>query len=294
MAGALALLLGIGFATSPPQIHPPEDAEVRQCREWIAGHSQRPGAKMALSMLLSRRTLCFDGSIYASTLKEALGWADAIAKNPTGRPRFVVRSPGGDADAAMEFAETLQRLDAEVTVVDYCMSSCANYFFAALPRRRVTDGALLLFHGGYSAGDRPMHAAWLDQALRDPALARSVGDPVRWRENELKRFDRSVDRQNALYRRAGVDARVVTGIPSVDEEAIPASDCGARKGAKRAFLFFDAKQLRRLGIAVEDGRPETDPVEADRRLAGFGFSFTACAAPAAFFDARPGQGRLSQ
>ena len=189
----------------------------------------------------------------------------------------------------MDLAEKLQRLDAEVTVVDYCMSSCANYFFAALRTRRVTPGALLLFHGGYSAKDRPETAEWLDKALRDPAVLRSVPDPVRWRENELKRFDRSVNRQNALYRRVGVDSLVVTGMSSVDEKAIPVSGCGTRKDAQRAFLFLNTKQLRRLGIVIEDGKPSIDPSEADRRLAQFGFRFTACAAPTTYFGAKPGK-----
>jgi hypothetical protein len=69
----------------------------------------------------------------------------------------------------------------------------------------------------------------------------------------------------ALYRRVGVDSSVVTGISSVDEKAIPASDCGPRKDARRSFLFFDTKQLRRLGIVIEDRKPSTDPAEADRR-----------------------------
>jgi hypothetical protein len=186
----------------------------------------------------------------------------------------------------MELTETLQRLDAEVTVVDYCVSSCANYFFAAVRRRRVVPGALLLFHGGLSAEQRPEMAEWLDKALRDPAMARHVPDPVRWREDELKKFDRSVARQNALYRRVGVDSLVVTGMSSVREDAIPASRCGARKGAPRSVLFFDVKQLRRLGIVIEEGMPSTDPVEADRKLAQFGFRFTACAVPATYFGAK--------
>jgi hypothetical protein len=206
----------------------------------------------------------------------------------------VVRSIGGDADAAMALTEKLQRLDAEVTVVDYCMSACANYFFGALPRRRVVPGALLLFHGGFSAEDRSAMAEFLDKTLRDPAMIRNIPDSARWRDDELKRFDRSVARQTALYRRVGVDSLVVTGISSVDENSIPASDCGPRKDARRSFLFFDTKQLRRLGIVIEDGEPSTDPAEADRRLVQFGFSFTACAAPATFFSANAGKERRSR
>jgi hypothetical protein len=250
--------------------------------------------RTALTKILSPRTICFDGQIYSWTLKDATAWAERAGQDPTARPRLVVRSTGGDADAAIDLAEKLQRLDAEVTVVDYCMSSCANYFFAALRRRRVVPGALILFHGGYSAEERPDFAESLDEALRDPALARSVPDPVRWRAGELKKFDEDVGRQNALYRRIGVDSLVVTGMSSVDEDAIPASDCGRRKGARRSVLFFDMKQLRRLGIVIEEGKPSTDPSEADRSLAQFGFPYTACAAPATYFSVKPEKERRSR
>jgi hypothetical protein len=91
-----------------------------------------------------------------------------------------------------------------------------------------------------------------------------------------------------------VDPLVATGMSSVDEEAIPASDCGRRAGAEREFLFFDMKQFRRLGIAIEEGLPSTDPAEVDRSLAQFGFRFTACAAPATYFSAKPGREKRSR
>jgi hypothetical protein len=290
LAGSLALLLRFGLAAPHPEAGAPGDAEVRQCREWIESHSPAPPAQTALTRVVSPRTICFDGQVYASTLKDAVAWADGAAKASRARPRLVVRSTGGDADVAMALAETLQRLGAEVTVVDYCMSSCANYFFAALPRRRVVPGALILFHGGFSTEKRSEFAEMLDKALRDPAMARGAPDPARWRADELKKFDEYVAREQALYRRIGVDPLVVTGISSVDETAIPASACGPRNGARRAFLFFDTKQLRRLGIRIEQGKPATDPAEVDRSLAHFGFRFAACAVPATYFNAKPGTG----
>lgn len=288
---ALALLLASGLAAFPRPARAAEDAEVRQCREWVRSHDPAPAEKTALTRAVSPRTLCFDGQIYPWTLKEAHAWADRAAAAPAARPRLVVRSTGGDAGTAIGLAEKLQRLGTEVTIVDYCMSSCANYFFAALAPRRVAPGALLLFHGGLWAGDRGDVEKSLDETVRDPAMAANLGDPARWRAGELARFDRDLARQDALYRRAGVDPRVVTGMASVDEQAIPASACGPRPGARRAVLFFDVGQLRRLGIAIAAGKPATDPAEVDRSLTRFGFRFTACAVPPSYFGAPSGKGR---
>jgi ATP-dependent protease ClpP protease subunit len=294
MAGALALLLGFGLAVSPPEARPVEHDEVSQCREWIQSHSQRPPKNTALTKILSPRTICFDGDIYPWTLKDAVAWADRVGTDRARRPRLVVRSLGGDADSAIDLAEKLQRLDAEVTVVDYCVSSCANYFFAGLRRRNVVSGALILFHGGFSAEERSDYADWLDETLRNPDMVRDIPDPAKWRADGLKRFDESVARQNALYRRIGVDPLVVTGMPSVDEQAIPAADCGRREGAPRSVLFFDMKQLRRLGIVIGHGKPSTDPSDADRRLSQFGFRFTACAVPDTYFSATSPKERPSR
>jgi hypothetical protein len=290
MADPLSLLLALGLAASRPAGLAGEDGEVRQCREWIESHAERPAKRTALTRIVSPRTLCFDGYIYPWTLKEATAWAAKAEADRTRRPRLVVRSTGGDAATAMDLVEKLQRLGAEVTIVDYCMSSCANYFFAALRRRNVVPGALILFHGGYSAADRADTARMLDEALHNPDAARHIPDPVKWRLEQLKQFDDNVVRQDALYRRVGVDPLVVTGMPSVDEKAIPPSRCGPRNGSARSFLFFDTGQLRKLGIAIRRGKPSTDPADVDRRLARFGFAFTACAVPSTYFDAKSAKG----
>lgn len=294
MAGILALLLAFGTTFSGAETGGVEDAEVRQCREWIQSHSPVPARRTALTKILSPRTLCLDGDIYSWTVKEAMAWADGSGPEGAPGPRLVVRSAGGDVGPAIDLAEKLQRRDAEVTVVDYCMSSCANYFFAGLRRRHVVPGALILFHGGLSDEERPGIARAVDEALLDPELARTVSDPGKWRTEQLNAYDDNLARQNALYRRAGVDPLVVTGMPSIDEEAIPASDCGRRQGAPRSTLFFDMKQLRRLGIVIERGKPSTDPSEADRSLSRFGFPFTACAAPATYFSSKSMKERSSR
>jgi hypothetical protein len=286
MVGALAFLTGLAIAGPQPAVDAVESAEVRQCREWIQSHSQRIDRQSALVKIVSPRTLCFDGYIYSWSLKEATAWIDKFEGDGSVRPRLVVRSFGGDAAAAIDLVEKLQRRDTEVTVVDYCMSSCANYFFGGLRRRRVTPGALLLFHGGYSPGDRLVMAEWLQSYSIDPKNARHIGDPVKWKAGELKKYDSYMARQNALYRRVGVNPILVTRIPSVDEKAIPAERCGPREDASREMLFFDKRQFRRLGIVIERGEPATDPADVDRRFSKLGFSTAACAVPDTFFAGR--------
>lgn len=186
MTGALTLFLGLGLAVSGREVRVLEDAEVKQCREWIQSHSQRPPNRTALTKTVSPRTICFDGEIYSWTIREAAAWANRAGGDRAAHPGLVVRSPGGDASAAIALVEKLQRQGAQVIVVDYCMSSCANYFFAGLRRRYVVPGAMILFHGGYSAEERSDYAESLSQVLHDPELASHISDFPKWRDEQLK------------------------------------------------------------------------------------------------------------
>jgi len=73
-------------------------------------------------------------------------------------------------------------------------------------------------------------------------------------------------RPHALYRRAGVDPRIVHGFDALDVEALDESRCGGSSRAPRHFLYFDDAQMEHLGIAPVSGRigGKVDPADAGR------------------------------
>lgn len=58
-----------------------------------------------------------------------------------------VRSPGGNVVTAMQIAERLHSMNAELVIDGYCESSCANYFLPVARRIVVEPGARIVLHG---------------------------------------------------------------------------------------------------------------------------------------------------
>jgi hypothetical protein len=62
--------------------------------------------------------------------------------------RLVIRSTGGDLHAGMMFGDFIHQQQMSVEVVDFCISSCANYIFLAGATKILNSNALVVFHGG--------------------------------------------------------------------------------------------------------------------------------------------------
>lgn len=62
--------------------------------------------------------------------------------------RLLIRSTGGDLDAGMMFGDFINTHSMSVEVIDYCISSCANYVFLAGATKILNTNSLVIFHGG--------------------------------------------------------------------------------------------------------------------------------------------------
>jgi hypothetical protein len=62
--------------------------------------------------------------------------------------RLLIRSSGGDLDAGMMFGDFINKRNMSVEVIDYCISSCANYVFLAGSTKILNPNSLVIFHGG--------------------------------------------------------------------------------------------------------------------------------------------------
>jgi hypothetical protein len=62
--------------------------------------------------------------------------------------RLLIRSSGGDLDAGMMFGDFINKHNMSVEIVDYCISSCANYIFLAGNTKILNTNSLVIFHGG--------------------------------------------------------------------------------------------------------------------------------------------------
>ncbi|AKC87334.1 hypothetical protein WQ53_11785 [Pseudoxanthomonas suwonensis] len=223
---------------------------------------------------------CFDGVVATGSLDVLHGWIDATGT--AAPPVLVVRSRGGDSEIALGLAEKLQARDASVHVVGVCASACANYFYAGVRDRHVQDASLVLFHGGFSDGNRARARATLEAYLSGPQGG-TVPDPEANRQAIRRSLDALQAHQDALYRRVEVDPRIVHGFDELDAAALDEPRCGGPSQAPRHFLYFDDAQMGRLGIAPVSGRTEQDPQRVNASIAALGAGFIACLAPEAEF-----------
>ncbi|EGM79058.1 hypothetical protein Rhein_0916 [Rheinheimera sp. A13L] len=59
-----------------------------------------------------------------------------------------IKSKGGEVNKGMDLAEIIFKNKLGVEVIDYCLSSCANYVFSSASKRRISNHAVIGFHGG--------------------------------------------------------------------------------------------------------------------------------------------------
>jgi hypothetical protein len=268
-------LLMLLTSTSPAQADTARAADpVEACRTWIEDRAWSDQEDDPQTLVLSPAAACFDGVVASGSLEALHVWIDAVPG--TARPLLVVRSRGGDSETALALAEKLQARDASVYVVGVCASACANYFYAGV--RDVQPAALLLFHGGFSAGNRARALAMLEAYLDGPQGA-TVPDPEANRRAIGQSLDASQARQDALYHRVGVDPCIVHGFDALDADALDDAHCGGPSPAPRHFLFFDDAQMARLGIAPVSGHTEQDPRRVNAAIAALDAGFIACHAP---------------
>lgn len=63
--------------------------------------------------------------------------------------RLIITSSGGEVVAGIELGKWIHDRGIDVEVVDYCLSSCANYVFTAGRKKTINDGAIVAWHGNY-------------------------------------------------------------------------------------------------------------------------------------------------
>lgn len=95
---------------------------------------------------------------------------------------LTIKSEGGGVTVGMELGAWVHAHELDVRVVDYCLSSCANYVFPAGRRKIVGHGAIVGYHGGAGSTYRQI-AAGVKAARKKPlskgvraALAQMLGD----------------------------------------------------------------------------------------------------------------------
>lgn len=90
----------------------------------------------------SNDVIYFKGSLWGQNISRLL------LEFENGEPGLlIINSGGGHILGAIEIGEKINQLNMDVEVEELCASSCANYIFTAGKRKKINEGAVVIWHG---------------------------------------------------------------------------------------------------------------------------------------------------
>lgn len=245
------LLAALGMVDVAP---PDREAAVTEaCAAWMAGRASDGPAVHTIG----DDGLCFFGGTNDTN---STAFVEAVSMIDPETPLVVVvRSGGGEINAAMAMAEVLVPRHATVIAQNQCLSSCANYLFLAGDRRVVAQGALLGFHGGIF--EQP-EAYW--DAMRADLTARLDAASVEASMKASRDYATdSLTRQAALLESVDVDVDLFKWMQGLND--LPEEEKLANCPVPNAILIvFSDAILAERGVVIH----HNDGLNSDADLAG--------------------------
>jgi hypothetical protein len=199
--------------------------------------------------------LCLNGYIKEGDDKSVIAQLNSF--NKTESLVVVVRSGGGEVNAAMTMGEALLDRPATVVADTLCASSCANFLITAGHRRVVRPDTLLLYHGGIMLDQ-------LDQVL--PQL-RAFGEKeptLKVSDTFLEQYEdtvKTIERQEAFLVKAGISSTLFRWMDLINHMAPPETEshCPANAGV----IQYPPDVLAHFGLTFDAYDPPHTQAEVD-------------------------------
>ena len=93
--------------------------------------------------------LNYVGALDEEANKRLFALYEGLAVKPT---VLSIRSTGGEVNTGMALGRWVYERRLDIKVMEFCLSSCANYVFPAAQRKTVSNFAVIGYHGGPSSG----------------------------------------------------------------------------------------------------------------------------------------------
>lgn len=147
---------------------------------------------------LKENTVIYHGKLSPSANQKLL----SILKNGKSKVEWLsITSKGGEINHGMDLGDIVHDYDLKLEVNEYCLSSCANYVFSAANHHRISNHAVIGFHGGTTGMEKEI-TSFID-AL--PEEERELT------KQSLEKYMKSaVIRERNFFEKIGVDQRITT------------------------------------------------------------------------------------
>jgi hypothetical protein len=151
---------------------------------------------------------------------------DGLATKPT---VLAIRSRGGDVVPGMALGEWVHAHKLDVKVMEFCLSSCANYVFTAGSRKIVSNLAMIGYHGGMSS----MHFD-VGGSDKEKYAAMTPAQQAAYQAGLRKDVQPLLDRETAFFKTIGVRQDITTwghqsGRVSVEQDGWTYTQDGFRR-----------------------------------------------------------------
>lgn len=118
--------------------------------------------------------------------------------------KLRVNSSGGDVEAAIKLARWIYNNKVDIEVIEYCLSSCANYLFTAAFHKTILPGAIVAWHGNYH--HLKQTGLWRDDI--QTRMKRTGESRVQARTHVLQQVNHLVKLEQSFFKEIGVDEKV--------------------------------------------------------------------------------------
>jgi hypothetical protein len=162
-----------------------------------AAHAADP-----VQVYLSENELTYVGYLDADANQRLFALYDSLKEKPK---LLAIRSRGGDVVPGMELGEWVHAHKLNIKVMEFCLSSCANYVFTAGARKIVSNMSMIGFHGGLSSTD--FNVGGSDKEKYE---AMTPDQKAAFRANIRKGMQPAVDREKAFFQSIGVRQDITT------------------------------------------------------------------------------------
>lgn len=114
--------------------------------------------------------------------------------------RLIISSSGGEVEAAIRLGLWVYENKIDVEVIEYCLSSCANYVFPAGQNKKINKGAVVAWHGNYH--HLKITGLWQDEVDRKVKLQGM--DYKVARNKVLSQVNKLVEMEKNYFQKIGV------------------------------------------------------------------------------------------
>lgn len=118
--------------------------------------------------------------------------------------KLRVNSSGGGVEAAIKLARWIYINKVDIEVVEYCLSSCANYLFTAAFHKIILPGAIVAWHGNYH--HLKQTGLWKDDIL--VRMKRTGENREKARMHILQQVNHLIELEQSFFKEIGVDEKI--------------------------------------------------------------------------------------